>query len=189
MATQQRRCPKCLYLRHSNDDGKAPPDVCPRCGKIYEKAKKHVEHEQRERSFRAHKTLEFRYCGNCHEPVSIYASNCPHCDATMAKPRHRELSMIAAGLLLVIGGLHLKLPAKPKSPLPQVSFAIFERCATLSADLKDAQARDGAGAPATLRIQNQWHAECSRKALRELAEKSAQPLPITPDDWLALRKS
>ncbi len=187
--TNRKRCPKCLYLRHPNDDAKAAPDNCPRCGKVYQKSVRVVETERRERSFRAHRTIEFIYCASCHEPVSVYAAECPHCESRLVSGRRKYLLALVAVLVAMVGFVRHQSPVALSSPLPEISDALFTRCAALSADYESARATAGPTAPLTLSTQNQWHAECSRKALRDIAESSQTRFPVTPQDWLALHRS
>lgn len=188
--SNRKRCPKCLYLRHPNDDAKATPDTCPRCGKVYQKSVRMVETERRERSFRTHRTIEFKYCARCHEPVSVYAAQCPHCETRQVSGRRQYLLALAAALLAMVGlARHHQSPVASSSPWPEISDTLFTRCASLSDDYERARGTAGPGAELTLSLQNQWHAECSRKALRDLAESSRTALPVTPQDWLAWRRS
>ena len=117
--SNRKRCPKCLYLRHPNDDAKATPDTCPRCGKVYKKSVRMVETERRERSFRTHRTIEFKYCTRCHEPVSVYAAQCPHCETRQVSGRRQYLLALAAALLAVVGlARHHQSPAASSSSWP-----------------------------------------------------------------------
>ncbi len=179
-----QRCPNCRYIRHVNDNRRARQDTCPRCGACYDKAARQKEKERRRRSFRAHRNIRTRACPKCREPVSVLANDCPLCEHRMGTP----WPIIAATVLLSFGAMvtwaWMQQRTEVTSPFPGISNTHFERCVALSVDWTTAQARSGPAAPRTIEAQNDWHAQCSRKALREIARNSAQPLPATPQEWL-----
>jgi hypothetical protein len=191
MARTEKRCPRCLYLRHPNDARFVPPDICPRCGKVYGKTQHAVDQEQRRRSFARHPLLRATTCAGCHETVPGVARTCPYCGrAVPTGGGLRRVAIAALALLALTMGNPFKAERPPlRSSLPNVSDRLFTNCVRLSAALEDARRTGGVTSPDFLRVQNRWHGECSRKALRNVAEFSVASFPVTPGDWLALGRS
>lgn len=187
MNQARRRCPQCLYLRHPNDDRKTPPDICPNCGRLYDKSRQQVERERRARSFRAHRMLELRYCGACREAVSLYAAQCPHCHEPLKGAYSLRAASVALALLLPLGFIvQSRLAEAPFSRLEGISNERYARCLALSQSYEDIAAREGATAVEAMTRMNHWHAECSRKALRHSVSASPAEVPATPAAWLLL---
>jgi hypothetical protein len=181
-----RRCSKCLYLRHLNDARATPPDTCPRCQRVYDKVAKKPNGVPRKPSIGGLAFLA-RPCTRCNDSVSIYALTCSSCG--QAVRAHRILhAALAASILHLCTPMGLNsAPTTPtRSPLLGVSDATFTECQSLSADLTAARLSFGTTATETLRLHNDWHRACSRKALRGAATNNPG-LPTTPEDWLAIR--
>jgi len=182
-----RRCPQCLYLRHPNDDRKTSPDICPNCGRLYDKSRQQVERERRARSFRAHRMLELRYCGACHEAVSLYAAQCPHCHEPLKGAYSLRAASLALALLVPLGFfVQSRLVDAPVSRLDGISNERYARCLSLSQAYEESASREGATAVEAMAHMNRWHAECSRKALRDIVAGSHVDVPATPAAWLLL---
>jgi len=183
----RRRCPQCLYLRHPNDDRKSPPDTCPNCGRLYHKSHQQVERERRARSFRAHGMLELRHCGACHEAVSLYAAQCPHCHHPLKGAYSLRIASAALALLLpLVFFLKARVEEAPTSRLAGISDDRYARCLALSRFHEEIVSREGATAVEALARMNRWHAECSRKALRDIIAGSGVEVPASPAGWLTL---
>ncbi|MGR8919697.1 MAG: hypothetical protein ACU85V_08760 [Gammaproteobacteria bacterium] len=179
-----RRCPKCRYIRHVNDDGGTRGDTCPRCGAVYEKAAWEVEKQRRRRSFRAHREIRTRACKKCGEPVSVLANDCPLCDARLATPMPILVATVLLGFSLMVGWAWLHRPASVESPYPGMSDTHFERCVELSINWLNAQSSEGNAARETISAQNDWHKTCSRKALGDIARHAGPDLPASPREWV-----
>lgn len=187
MNQARRRCPQCLYLRHPNDDRKTAPDTCPNCGRLYHKSHQQVERERRARSFRAHRMLELRHCAACREAVSVYAAQCPHCHQPLKGAWSLRAASVAVVLLVpLVIYLVARFEAPPESRLAGISDERYARCLSLSQAYLDAAASAGTGSGEALGAMNRWHAECSRKALRDIVGNRQVEVPPTPAAWVAL---
>ncbi len=186
MKENRKRCSKCLYLRHLNDTMRAGPNTCPRCGRDYQKASNVVARDERARAFRSH-NLQVQPCGGCNEVVSIDLKVCPRCGKKLQARRLLPLALAASlAALCITSVLRQHAPAAPTASLPGLATNRVMECQSLSAELTAARRDYGLSAPQTLSKQNDWHRDCSRKALRGLAETSRAVLPNTPEEWLAL---
>ena len=178
------RCANCRYIRHSNDNGRYRPDTCPKCGAVYRKAEFVKEKERRRRSFRAHRSVRTRPCTQCREPVPVYANNCPLCDQRLTTPPWVIAATIACGFAVIVAAAWLRQNMHAQSPYPGLSDTHYERCVELSVALITTREREGVAAAETLKAQNNWHAQCSRKALRDIDRASPIALPTTPREWV-----
>ena len=179
-----RRCANCRYIRHTNDDGRFRPDTCPKCGAVYNKAEFVKEKERRRRSFRAHRSVRTRNCTKCGEPVTLLAKNCPLCDQRLTTSRWVIASTIVCGFAIIVAVGWLRYDIHIKAPYFGFPKTHYELCVELSVEMISGQKGKGAFAPETLRIRNNWHAQCSRDALRDVARTSSSALPTTPREWI-----
>ncbi len=179
------RCAKCRYIRHVNDDGRSRRDTCPMCGAVYDKAEIESVRVQRRRRMRSHRHLIDRSCGHCDEVVSSFARFCPRCKRPI---RHRGRTFalaLVAGLCSTAMVWVLALNRTMPSPFPGVSDERFTYCVQISRTWSESVASSGPVAAATLRARGEWHAACSRKALRDVPDDAGTRLPVTPEGWIA----
>ena len=179
-----RRCANCRYIRHTNDNGRFRPDTCPKCGAVYNKAEFVKEKERRRRSFRAHRSLRTRNCTKCREPVPVYANKCPLCEQSLMTSRWVVAVTVACGFAVIVAAAGLRQNILVQAPYFGVPKTTYEICVELSIEMLTAQEGKGAFAVETLRVRNNWHAQCSRNALRNIARKSSNALPETPREWV-----
>lgn len=179
-----QRCPSCRYIRHVNDNRRARQDTCPRCGACYDKAALLKEKERRRRSFRAHRNIRTRPCPHCREPVSVLANECPLCEKRMGTPAPVIAATILLGFSAMTAFAWYSQRVEVTSPYPGISDTHFQRCIALSVSWVEKRAREGDASRETIDAQNAWHAQCSRKALRDIARNSHGELPKTPQEWL-----
>jgi len=178
-----KRCAKCNYIRHVNDDGRSRRDTCPMCGAVYEKAVVASAADERRRRSRSY--LIDKTCGRCDEKVSSFARVCPHCKGPVRNLRRTFGYAIASGAVSVaIIGVAISIHRTPVSPFPGISDGRFAHCVAVSEKLSSSLADLGPAAVTTLRAQNEWHASCSRKALRLVSAAANTYLPTTPEGWL-----
>ena len=178
------RCAKCRYIRHVNDDGRSRRDTCPMCGAVYDKSEAESVRLERRRRLRSHRHLLDRKCPRCDEIVSSFAAWCPRCKGPI---RHRgRTAAIAAAACLIVGVVVWTNTVNQRmiSPFPGVSNARFKYCVELSATWSQSIKTNGHASPQTLSAQNDWHAKCSRKALREVASQNDVRLPNSAEGWL-----
>lgn len=172
-----KRCPQCLPLRSAKDSRY----TCARCATITGLA------------HRAPRWATLRQSGDksCVECAALVAANaavCPACGHRFPAGYTASLVRAAAAALIVALGVHFhtRVEAPQLSPLPRVSYALYAHCLDLSTQLKETTRSPGIGSRDFFAIQNKWHGQCSRKALRTLAEAGTHHFPTTPDEWLAL---
>ena len=179
------RCAKCSYIRHVNDGGRSRRDTCPMCGAVYEKAEIASAGEERRRRLRGRNYLIDTTCGRCRKTVTRFTRWCPHCKGPVTSRRRTFTYAAASGMAsAALVAVLLANQSAPVSPFPGLSNGHFLHCVEISKQWSDARSELGLAAEKTLSAQNEWHASCSRKALRSVAENSATRLPTTPEGWL-----
>ena len=153
------------------------PDTCPMCGAIYEKAESASNQQRRRRTDVVHGYLFHKKCSACAETFSYFARQCPKCKTSNRGFRLPFAIATAAGIMLSITLVARMFVSEPLvSPFPGVSNGHFAYCVALSKNFSSSQEELGSSAIPTLQAQNDWHASCSRKALRE----SLRPKPSVP---------
>ena len=180
-----KRCGKCNYVRHVNDDSRSPSGTCPWCGAIYEKAEPGSNLQRRRRTDVVQAYLFNKGCSACGETFSFFAKQCPRCKTSNRGLRLSFALATATGIMLsvtLVSGMFTSDPVV--SPFPGVSNQHFATCIQLSKNWSNLNEELGNSAAATLQAQNDWHASCSRKALREVASRTTTRLPSTPEDWI-----
>ncbi len=131
--------------------------------------------------------LELRHCGACHEAVSLYAAQCPHCHHPLKGAYSLRIASAALALLLpLVFFLKARVEEAPTSRLAGISDDRYARCLALSRFHEEIVSREGATAVEALARMNRWHAECSRKALRDIIAGSGVEVPASPAGWLTL---
>ena len=180
-----KRCAKCNYIRHVNDTMRSRPDTCPMCGAIYAKAVSASAHPRRRRTDFVHNYLFGKNCGSCDAVFSAFAKQCPECKTSNRGLRLPLMAATAASIILsvtVVTGILANDPVV--SPFPGVSDGHFATCVKLSENWATLRDDLGNSARETLQAQNDWHASCSRKALRDVAYRTETRLPMTPNGWI-----
>ena len=180
-----RRCAKCNYIRHANDTNRSRPDTCPMCGAIYEKAELASSRPRRRRTDAVHNYFFRKKCGSCSEIFSAFAKQCPRCKTSNRGLPLRFVLASGAAIVLavtVVSGMYASTPMT--SPFPGISDGHFASCVQLSKDWSRVSEEFGTSSPITLQAQNDWHAACSRKALRDVANRTSTRLPTTPNGWV-----
>jgi hypothetical protein len=158
------------------------------CGAVYDKAEVAAAREERSRQLGPRDYLTDKRCGCCHKNVSKFTRWCPHCKGPVRGRRLTFASALVSGALsAALVGVMLVNQRAPVSPFPGISDSRFAHCVDISARWSNAHTKLGAGAAETLSAQNEWHASCSRKALRLLREQPGIRLPTTPEGWLVAK--
>ncbi len=180
-----RRCAKCNYMRHANDTNRSRPDTCPMGAAVYEKAEIASARPRRRRTDAVHNYFFRKKCGSCDEVFSAFDKQCPKCK-TSNRGLHLPFVLATAAAIALtvtlVSGMNTGAPIK--SPFPGISDGHFATCVQLSKDWSRVSEEFGTSATITLQAQNDWHASCSRKALRDVANRTSTRLPMTPDGWI-----